>query len=168
MIRLIRNFQENLNIPDEIDFDSWLKKTVVKNNQFEHSLNKNIKEGIIELNFVDIVDIQKLNKEYRQKDSPTDVLSFSFLGQENFPRDNVIGQIFLAPDIAKKQAEENKLSWKDEIEFLFVHALLHVFGFDHETKADFIRMYDLHSQIMPDPKWQNFVDQVFQESFGRP
>lgn len=168
MIRLRINLQNNIEIPNGIDFDEWLIQTVTKINQNEDSPHRNIREGTLELNFVDAADIHKLNKEYRDKDKATDVLSFSFLGQENFPRDNVVGQVFLAPEIAKKQAEEHDVSWKNEIEFLFVHSLLHVFGFDHETKADFIRMYDLHLQIMPDPKWQRFADQVFQESFGKP
>lgn len=126
-----------------------------------------VDSGRIELAFVDAQEIRKLNKQFRKVDQATDVLSFSFLGQGIFPGEDLVGQIFIEPEIARRQAEEHGVSCKEEIEFLFVHALLHVFGFDHEQETDFKQMYDLQAQIMPGPRWAPFVDQIARESFGR-
>ncbi|MCC6643274.1 rRNA maturation RNase YbeY, partial [Candidatus Peregrinibacteria bacterium] len=127
---------------------------------------KKMVKGRIELYFVDSEQIKKLNKKYRGKDKVTDVLSFSFLEGEHFPGEDLVGEIFIDPITAKKQAESHGMKWQEELEFLFVHALLHVFGYDHENKRDFRLMFGLQAQIMPDRKWGRFVEQIYRESFG--
>lgn len=159
MLKLeVKNFSEE-KVPGDLRLAEWLGKTV-------KVLGKGHLVGGIEMNFVEAAEIKALNKRFRGKDKVTDVLSFSFLEGEKFPTDDLVGQIFLEPLIAKKQAEEHGVNWKDEIEFLFVHALLHVFGYDHEEESDFREMYGLQAQIMPGLKWENFVRQIFRESFG--
>lgn len=68
--------------------------------------------------------IQSLNEKYRQKDCPTDVLSFP---QESFPgaKEQVLGTIFISPEFAKTEAIS--------LENLFRHGFLHLLGYDHET-----------------------------------
>ncbi|QCT94617.1 rRNA maturation RNase YbeY [Caminibacter mediatlanticus TB-2] len=74
-------------------------------------------------------EIQKLNKEYRNKDKPTDVLSFPL---EDFPG-MPLGSIVISIDTAKKGAEKFGHSIDDEIKLLFIHGLLHLLGYDHEV-----------------------------------
>ncbi|EDM23728.1 rRNA maturation RNase YbeY [Caminibacter mediatlanticus] len=74
-------------------------------------------------------EIQKLNKEYRNKDKPTDVLSFPL---EDFPG-MPLGSIVISIDTAKKEAEKFGHSIDDEIKLLFIHGLLHLLGYDHEV-----------------------------------
>lgn len=155
---LIENLSKQ-EIPDEIKLEMWMKKTL------EVLKEKNL-SGRIELFFVEAKKMQALNKEYRNQDKVTDVLSFSFLEGERFPGEDLVGQIFIEPLIAKNQAMEHGATWAEEIEFLFVHALLHVFGYDHEKKGDFKEMFDLHAKIMPDQKWANSVKKIYQEYFG--
>ena len=83
----------------------------------------------IELILTDDEEIKKLNKTYRQKDKPTDVLSFPL---ENIPG-MPLGSIIISVDTAKKGAEEFGHSIEDEIKLLFIHGLLHLLGYDHET-----------------------------------
>jgi len=84
--------------------------------------------------------IKKLNKKYRNKDAPTDVLSFSFLEPEH--EDNAkeeefaIGDIIISLDRAREQALERGHSLEQEIVLLTVHGLLHLLGYDHEGKED--------------------------------
>jgi rRNA maturation RNase YbeY len=85
---------------------------------------------------------------------------------ERFPGDDLAGQIFIEPITAKKQAAEKNVIWKDEMEYLFVHALLHLFGYDHENETDFRNMFGLQGKIMPGQKWATFEDQILRESFG--
>ena len=158
MIQLeIKNYSEE-KIPSYLGLSGWMKKTI-------KVLGRQNLNGKIEMSFVKAEEIQALNKRFRDKDKATDVLSFSFLEGEKFPGDDLVGQIFLEPLIAKKQAEEHGVSWKDEIEFLFVHALLHVFGYDHEKEKEFREMYARQAEIMPGPKWGSFVREIFRESF---
>ncbi|WP_456470307.1 rRNA maturation RNase YbeY [Caminibacter sp.] len=74
-------------------------------------------------------EIKELNKTYRQKDKPTDVLSFPL---ENIPG-MPLGSIVISIDTAKKGAKEFSHSVEDEIKLLFIHGLLHLLGYDHET-----------------------------------
>ncbi len=82
----------------------------------------------VELILTDDKEIQELNRLHRQKDKPTDVLSFPL---ENIPG-MPIGSIVISIDTAKKGAEEFGHSIEDEIKLLFIHGLLHLLGYDHE------------------------------------
>ena len=73
-------------------------------------------------------EIQKLNKIHRQKDKPTDVLSFPLENMPGMP----LGSIIISVDTAKKGADEFGHSVNDEIKLLFIHGLLHILGYDHE------------------------------------
>lgn len=86
--------------------------------------------GVINLILTGDVEIKKLNKHYRGKDKPTDVLSFAYL--EN----GVIGEIFISVKTARKQAAEKKHSLNRELEILFVHGFLHLLGFDHNNDRE--------------------------------
>ncbi len=83
----------------------------------------------VELILTDDNEIQELNRLHRQKDKPTDVLSFPL---ENIPG-MPLGSIVISIDTAKKGAEEFGHSIEDEIKLLFIHGLLHLLGYDHET-----------------------------------
>ncbi len=74
-------------------------------------------------------EIQELNKTHRQKDKPTDVLSFPLENMPSMP----LGSIVISVDTAKKGADEFGHSIEDEIKLLFIHGLLHILGYDHET-----------------------------------
>ena len=73
-------------------------------------------------------EIQKLNKIHRQKNKPTDVLSFPLENLPGMP----LGSIIISVDTAKKGAMELGHSIEDEIKLLFIHGLLHLLGYDHE------------------------------------
>jgi len=73
-------------------------------------------------------EIQKINKEHRNIDKPTDVLSFPLENLPNTP----LGSIIISVDIAKEYAILYKHSIEDEIKLLFLHGLLHLLGYDHE------------------------------------
>jgi probable rRNA maturation factor len=85
--------------------------------------------------FVENDKIQSLNREYRDKDSVTDVLSFSMADEEESIDDlRVYGDIVISFDRAKEQAVDFGHSLNREICFLSLHGFLHLLGFDHETK----------------------------------
>lgn len=77
--------------------------------------------------FVTPAKSQWLNKKFRKKNYPTDVLSFA-------PTENHmgLGELVLCPQVLKRQAKENGWSVEKEIDLMLIHGFLHLLGFDHE------------------------------------
>ncbi len=108
-----------------------------------------LKTGIIELVITDDDDIQQLNYIYNNKNKPTDVLSFSFMRERQFPgHSDLIGQIVISMDTARNQAKKLKNNLKSELLFLFIHGFLHIIGLDHQSEAEYEQMYDLQDLII--------------------
>ena len=103
-----------------------------------------IEEGSeVSVTFVDNEAIHEINRQYRDKDQPTDVISFALeeLGEgeieiigDDIPR--VLGDIIISTDRTKEQAEEYGHSFERELGFLAVHGFLHLLGYDHMTEED--------------------------------
>ncbi len=93
--------------------------------------------------------IQKINKEYRKKDSPTDVITFSlFVDDINsivYRKTADLGEIIVSIETAKRQMKE---SLDKEILTLILHGILHLFGFDHLTKKDYDFVVRIQEKIV--------------------
>jgi len=109
-------------------------------------------ETEIGLTFVDNVTIQKLNRQYRGNDVPTDVLSFpqddddGFIVPEGLPR--VLGDIVISLPRAAEQAAEYGHSLEREVVYLSVHGLLHLLGYDHENSEEKNQMRQREEEVM--------------------
>ncbi|WP_423189219.1 rRNA maturation RNase YbeY [Alkalibacterium sp. f15] len=115
------------------------------------------KSAEISITVVDNKKIREINKEYRNKDTVTDVISFALeddedifmtleLENDEIPRD--LGDIFLSYDKAVEQAGDYGHSVDREIGFLLVHGFLHLNGYDHMTEADEKEMFSLQEEIL--------------------
>ena len=117
----------------------------------------------VELNFVSAQKIRKVNKEERGVDSVTDVLSFPMLDgikgrvvkKKDFPFDYdperqaiFLGSILINMQRVKSQAKAFGHSEERETYYLIVHALLHLFGYDHMTEDDKKEMRTKEEKIM--------------------
>lgn len=91
-------------------------------------------QGSVNLVFTDDRAIRRLNRVHRQKNKPTDVLSFPVDAPE-FP-DAIFGEIYISCPTAKRQALAYGGTVVDEYIRLFCHGLLHLFGYDHVKKED--------------------------------
>ena len=112
----------------------------------------------IELVITDNETIQELNQEHRDRDKPTDVLSFPmdvpFTEQSIFGMP--LGSIVVSADLVREKADEFGHSTQDELSLLFIHGLLHLLGFDHETddgemrtrEKEIIEAFDLPSSLI--------------------
>lgn len=84
--------------------------------------------------------IHQLNRQYRQIDRPTDVLSFALTEGEEFPLPSLapqlLGDIIISLETAKRQATEYQHSCQRELAFLVVHGMLHLLGYDHQSEPD--------------------------------
>ena len=120
--------------------------------------HENVNTDITEmsLSFVNKEEIQEINRDYRGKDVPTDVISFalndeveseiSIIGLED--EINSIGDVIICVDIAKEQAEDYNPSFDREIGFLAVHGFLHLLGYDHMTPEDEKEMFEKQDKIL--------------------
>ena len=109
----------------------------------------------VSLTFTDNEHIRALNKEYRDKDAATDVLSFPQFENGELEYDEetgepcALGDIVVSMERASEQADEYGHSLEREVGFLCCHSMLHLLGFDHETsKEDEIYMNDTCEEIL--------------------
>ena len=89
------------------------------------------KNSFANISFVDDAQMKKLNKKYKGKDYPTDVLSFE-INEKTPEGKNYIGDIVVNIDQAKRQAKEYKNTTEEEIAELVAHGTLHLQGFHHD------------------------------------
>ncbi|SHF68263.1 rRNA maturation RNase YbeY [Ornithinibacillus halophilus] len=120
------------------------------------------KEGVsseaeVSINFVDNKEIQELNRNYRQIDRPTDVISFAMqesiegeleIAEEDDMIPMILGDIVISVDKAKEQADEYNHSIERELGFLAVHGFLHLLGYDHMNEEDEKKMFARQEQIL--------------------
>ena len=83
--------------------------------------------------FVSDKNMAELNRDFRNKNSTTDVLSFPYKADEFEVDDSFLGDIVISLEQAKRQAMENNLTLQIEIKQLILHGILHLLGYDHET-----------------------------------
>ena len=108
----------------------------------------------ISVTFVDNDRIHELNKQYRNKDMPTDVLSFPMgeNGQYDIDEDNgckVLGDIVISMQRAMEQAELYGHSLQREVAYLTVHSMLHLLGYDHEGSGlEAVRMREREEAVL--------------------
>ncbi|WKA56335.1 rRNA maturation RNase YbeY [Planococcus shixiaomingii] len=109
----------------------------------------------VSVTFVTNDMIQDINKEYRGKNEPTDVISFAMeeLGEGELeivglmaPR--TLGDIIISLDRTKEQAADYGHSFERELGFLAVHGFLHLLGYDHMTKEDEKKMFSRQEEIL--------------------
>lgn len=111
----------------------------------------------ISVSFVNNNEIQEINRDYRDKDEPTDVISFAMqesvegeimidVGDLDIPE--TLGDIIISIEKAKEQAEEYNHSYVRELGFLAVHGFLHLLGYDHMNDEDEKIMFTKQEEIL--------------------
>lgn len=132
----------------DFDISSYLKdiKSVLK---YALKIEK-VKNANFNVIFVDNDYIHKLNKEYRNVDRPTDVISFALEDNKEEELSNVrmLGDIYISIDKAREQALEYGHSLRRELSFLSVHGILHLLGYDHMKKEDEKVMFAKQEEIL--------------------
>ena len=110
------------------------------------------KESIFTIIFVTKEEIHELNKQYRGVDRVTDVISFALEDAHDVSLSDirVLGDIYICIDRMKEQAIEYNHSETRELSFLTVHGLLHLLGYDHQTKEEEEIMFNLQRKILCD------------------
>jgi len=111
--------------------------------------NYDFKQISFDIVFCSDEEIQTVNKEYRGKDVPTDVITFALFADDKNPvvfGDTInLGEIIISVDTAKRQA---KITLEDEIELLLTHGILHLLGFDHQNDEDYKLVVGIQDIVM--------------------
>ncbi|MBI3631547.1 MAG: rRNA maturation RNase YbeY [Candidatus Staskawiczbacteria bacterium] len=98
----------------------------------------------ISIAFVSSAEIKKLNKKYKKKNKPTNVLSFGrVLGVTSDS-----SEVVICPEVVKKNAKEFGVTFKQELTKILVHGILHILGYDHEkSKKEAMRMEEKEKHL---------------------
>ena len=109
----------------------------------------NIKDAVMSIIIVDNKEIHRINKEYRNIDRETDVISFALEEGETFDEPyKTLGDIYISIDKVYEQAKEYGHSVKRELFFLVTHGFLHLLGYDHMKKEDEEIMFQIKKKIL--------------------
>jgi probable rRNA maturation factor len=139
---LIDNRQLKINIDDEIE--SAINESIKKCLQVEKKdLNYEVS-----VSFVDNDEIKQLNKEYRNVDKPTDVLSFPLNDYDYNSNHHILGDIIISTDKVIEQATEFGHSILREIVYLTVHSMFHLLGYDHMNDDDKNKMREKEKFVL--------------------
>ena len=134
---------------NELDRD--IEELDVLNNYVKYVCDK-LELDKCEFNII-IVDnkkIHQINREYRNVDRETDVISFAMEDNMDIKYDNfrLLGDIYISIDKCYSQAEEYGHSKVREICFLATHGILHLLGYDHMNEEDEVKMFSLQNELL--------------------
>ncbi len=134
----------------KINFINHTKENILEFKKLIRDIFKFDKsKTIMNIIFVNDDEIHKINKDYRNIDRVTDVISFALNDEKDFLiKTEEIGDIFICIDQAKRQANDYGHSLDREIGFLSVHGYLHLNGYDHMNKEDEEIMFKKQDEIL--------------------
>lgn len=96
-----------------------------------------VRDAMLSVTFVSNRAIRALNRKHLRRDRVTDVISFAFKASGR--RAALIGDVYIAPQVARESARANGVTYREELVRLVVHGTLHVLGFDHPESAARVR-----------------------------
>lgn len=132
---------------DKIDFEfleNYIKKVLEEYYKPEHK-----KDIYISLLLTDNEEIRDINREYREKDAPTDVISFAYHeGEDIEDIYDTLGDIIISMEKVKEQADEYGHSFEREFYYVLTHGILHLLGYDHIDEEDKNEMREKEEEIL--------------------
>lgn len=104
-------------------------------------------KGYINIIVVTPAEIAKLNKTYRGKEGATDILTFPYRDTVEKATD-IAGEIYLCLEKIQYYAAEREVSYAEQLNYIIVHGLVHMMGYDHETEKDTQKMEIIEDKII--------------------
>lgn len=149
---------EYLNLEKNREYEKVIEK-VINKCFIEEKLDKT--KLYISITLTTPENIRKINKEYRNVDKPTDVLSFpmfekeeieAIIRNEGYDVEDIIGDIIICVDKVAEQAKEYNHSFERELSYMVVHGFYHIMGYDHIKEEDKIKMRPKEEKILQELK----------------
>lgn len=147
---------EYLDIEEKTEYEKIIKKVIAQCFKQEKLENSKL---YISITLTTPEQIQKINKEYRNIDKETDVLSFPMfekneieekIKENNFEHEDVLGDIVISIDKVERQAVEYGHSFERELAYMLVHGFYHLMGYDHIKEEDKIVMRPKEEKVLAD------------------
>jgi len=145
---------EYLDIEENNNYEDIINKVVKQCFKTEHLENSKL---YISITLTTPNNIQKINKEYRKIDNPTDVLSFPMfekqeidtkIAENDFKFEDVLGDIVISIEKVEEQSLEYGHSFERELAYMVVHGFYHLMGYDHIEEADKLVMRKKEEYIL--------------------
>jgi rRNA maturation RNase YbeY len=122
------------NVDNQIDTVCWLNNVIT---------NLDKKEGDITIIYCSDLYLQKLNIDYLNKDYFTDIITFDYV------EDNIIsGDLFISIDRVKENADSNAVEFREELDRVMVHGILHLLGYADKSEEDKIHMRNMEDAML--------------------
>lgn len=151
----IQCFYADITVPSDQVFELWAVTAIKFLVASKLLTNQNFDLSIL---VVDKVESQLLNNQYRQKNYPTNVLSFSFDTPEIFKvhqTSNILGDIVICAPIIELESEQQNKTIEEHWAHMLVHGLLHLLGYDHLNDKDAKIMEALEIKILSQLNYQD-------------
>lgn len=133
----IQNISKIKSIPSKHQFKTWV----------ELALAPRRKKYAITIRIVGIKEITRLNKQYRKKNRPTNIISFNFYAPLPI-KTNILGDLVICAPIVKLEAKSQHKKPVSHWAHLTVHGVLHLLGYDHQHDSEGQKMEKLETKIL--------------------
>lgn len=131
------------NLPKSDEIHQWLSLVL---------LHEKIYSASLSLTYLSLDDMQSLNHQFRDKNSPTNILSFPFIAPPGLPDDaiddNFLGDLIVCPDVLVKEAKDQEKRLNHHQTHILIHGLLHLIGYDHISREDREEMEALEIKLL--------------------
>lgn len=127
-----------LDLDENEEYNKIVKEVLNKCFEEENLFNKNLYVNVV---LTTPQNIRNINKEHRQIDKETDVLSFPMYEKSEIPnikldKEDILGDMVISIERVKQQANEYEHSFKRELAYMVVHSFYHLLGYDHEKEEE--------------------------------
>ena len=132
-----------LNIYDSNFYTKKINKSIFNSRILKSMKYLKINNKSLDISFISQYMMKKINYKYRKINKSTDVLSFFY----DYSDSVLMGEIFISIKDAEKNCNKNNNTLLDECSILTIHGILHLLGYDHDTKKKELSMFDLQEKI---------------------
>ena len=140
----LQNDSKIKSIPSKRQFKTWIEAALVPRK----------KKYEIVIRIVGAKEITKLNKQYRKKNKPTNILSFNFYSPVDI-KTNLLGDLVICAPVVKLEAKLQHKAITSHWAHLTVHGVLHLLGYDHKDESEAEKMEKLEVKILKKMKIEN-------------
>lgn len=158
MIKINLNSEKDIDEKVFVGNATKITKNIIKSGVLEQSPLKEIdfaqNDTEIDILLCKNETIQDINRDYRGKDAPTDVITFALFADSE-PEMRVtaggeipLGEIIISLEKIEAQALEHSKTFDEELYFILAHGILHLFGFTHKTEEDLQNMIELQKRLV--------------------
>ncbi|MFV9985271.1 MAG: rRNA maturation RNase YbeY [Francisella endosymbiont of Hyalomma asiaticum] len=140
----------NINVINDDEYPIPSQDLLLKCLQIVADKN-HISHAEVNVSIVSNNEIQQINKQFRNKDKPTNIISFEFEKPQGLPDDiaaDFLGDIIIAPMVIEKEAKEQNKKLNDHWQHIFIHGLLHLLSYDHQNDQEAEVMEYLEIQLL--------------------